>query len=294
MKKVNSFKGLSVFFIVIFVLLCLYVLVLFYPMLWGLVQSFQDKFRFADDMLAFPDSLHFENYVTAMRYFRKEITTDTGNRTILIGMMAVNSIIYAGGAALVTTASCCVMGYVTAKYSFKLSRVIYGLVLVVMTLPIVGNLSSSLVIVKGLGLYDIMIGTILLKCNFISIYYMVFFEQFKAMPQAYSEAAQIDGASRAKIMFRIMIPLARTTISTVFLLFFIAYWNDYTTALTFAPSHPTLAYGLYVFNFTSTPDLAYLPVRLAGCMILLLPIFIVFCFAHKKLLGNISMGGLKE
>ena len=96
-------------------------------------------------------------------------------------------------------------------------------------------------------------------------------------------------------MTRIMIPLAKNVFATIFLLRLIGLWNDYQTPLLYFPSKPTLSYGLYRFT-TDTAGVAgtSTPLALATCFLLMIPILIVFLFTSEKLIGNVSVGGLKE
>ena len=81
----------------------------------------------------------------------------------------------------------------------------------------------------------------------------------------------------------------------MWLLSFIGFWNDYQTPLLYFPSKPTLSYGLYRFT-TDTTSVAgtSTPLALATCFLLMIPILVVFLFTSEKLIGNVSMGGLKE
>ena len=79
--------------------------------------------------------------------------------------------------------------------------------------------------------------------------------------------------------------------TTVLLLTFITYWNDYQTPLIYIPSYPTLAYGLwYYINVISTGSV---PMKLSGCMVMAVPLFVLFIVFQNKLMGNVSVGGLK-
>ena len=60
------------------------------------------------------------------------------------------------------------------------------------------------------------------------------------------------------------------------------------------PSIPTLAFGLYSYSFSARPEISNTPMQLMGCLILLVPVLIIFVAGHKRLMGNISMGGIKE
>jgi len=62
----------------------------------------------------------------------------------------------------------------------------------------------------------------------------------------------------------------------------------------YMPTYPTLAYGVWFLTFGSNQSLTKLPYRVAGAMTLALPILILFIFLKDKLMGNITMGGLKQ
>jgi ABC-type glycerol-3-phosphate transport system permease component len=208
--------------------------------------------------------------------------------------MALYSVIYAGGCAFVQTLATCIVAYATARFDFKLSKIIYSTVLILMVLPIIGSLPSELQLTKNLGLYDTLFGPLVLKFNFIGMYYLVFYATFRGVPKAYTEAAKIDGASNMRIMTRIILPLIKNTFLTIMLINFVAYWNDYQTPLVYIPSYPTMAYGLYLYNFSTISEISDTPMKIAGCMIVFLPILIVFIIFQKRLMGNVSMGGIKE
>lgn len=132
-----------------------------------------------------------------------------------------------------------------------------------------------------------------MKMNFMGIYYLIFLETFRAIPKDYSEAAYIDGAGNFTLFFKLMLPFVSKTFLTVMLIYFIGYWNDYQLPLLYLPSYPTLAYGLYKYSFSLEPKISSVPMKMAGCMILFVPIFTVFVCLQKQLIGNVQMGGLK-
>ena len=91
-----------------------------------------------------------------------------------------------------------------------------------------------------------------------------------------------------------MIPMVLPTCSTIFLIFFIQDWNDYQTALIYMPSHPTLAYGVYSMSMSNKNGLSSEPMRLASCVIMATPILVLFIAFRNKIMGNVTMGGVKE
>ena len=151
-------------------------------------------------------------------------------------------------------------------------------------------------IVYGLHLNNTLIGMMVMGFTFTNMYYFIFKGAFYSLPESYSEAAKIDGAGNFKIFLTIIMPLVRTTFLSVFVLSFVALWNDYTTALAFAPQRPTVAYAFYVRMSSASPDATQAgsePVRMAGAMILMLPILIFYAVGNRFLMGNLTIGGIK-
>ena len=120
----------------------------------------------------------------------------------------------------------------------------------------------------------------------------MFHAQFTMIPKDYTEAAKVDGASPFRVMAQIIMPLAWSTISTVGVLNFIMFWNDYQTPLIYLETKPVLAVG--IFNFYSSYRVTNNAVKLAGLIMLTVPIVIVFVIFQNKLMANLSIGGIKS
>ncbi len=215
-----------------------------------------------------------------------------------------NSVLYSVGCTLLQTGACCLMAYAAARYKNFVSKIIYTIVLVVMVIPIVGAMASEIKILNVLNVYDTIFGAWLLSFNFLGMHFLILHAGFAAIPKDYSEAAQIDGAGHWRIFLQIMLPLAKNALLTIVLLKFIAYWNDYQTPMIYMPSLPTLSYWLYLVGTNSNvivimdPEFGVpLPIervhQYAGAMLLFLPMFTMFLCLHKRLMGNVSMGGIK-
>jgi ABC-type glycerol-3-phosphate transport system permease component len=90
-----------------------------------------------------------------------------------------------------------------------------------------------------------------------------------------------------------MLPLAAVTISAVSILAFIEFWNDWRVNVVYLPSYPLISYALYQFQNNPVNEISTVPRKLAGCMMVTAPIFVLFVIFRKKLMGNLSIGGLK-
>ena len=87
--------------------------------------------------------------------------------------------------------------------------------------------------------------------------------------------------------------MIRPVISVVLLLSFIGYWNDYYVPMMFIPNHPVAAYGLYRYQQATDSAISTIPMKISGCMIVFAPIFVLFLCMKDKLIGNLTVGGLK-
>ena len=295
MKAMKTKKKFSVYALVIGVLLALYSFLIISILVWGFSASLkkQDEYFYNVMPWLYEEGVEFK-YLDVLVNSTFEVVLDgfVPPRYIYLDQMFVNSLTYSLGCAFVSTLSPLVMSYVASKYQYKISKVIHRIVLIVMVVPIVGTTASTLEIVKFLNIYDTYIGSLILKAGFTNLYFLVFYSAFQTLSWEYAEAAFVDGASHTRVMFGIMLPLIRPIIFSVFLIFFVTYWNDYTTLYTYYPSHPTAALGLFYFNRNTTTS-AQEAMLLTGCLLVTIPVIILFLIFREKLMGNISMGGIK-
>lgn len=298
MKK----RNISVLSICLFLILLAYCISLFVPLIWALFTSVKDQTDFLDHPLDLPQKYVFENFSTVMEEFEVNARVNymVDGELILwqekhdFGQMVINTLLYVGGSAFAATLIPCITAYVCAKFpKKKMSGIICAIVIATMIIPIVGSYPSEITMLKNLGLYNTLAGAWIQKANFLGMYFLVFHAAFKGLAKEYSEAAEIDGASEFTIMTRVMLPLVRNAFFTVFLIKFVEFWNDYQMPLLYLPSRPTLTYGLYfVSNYTGN-TISTVPLRMAGCLIILLPILVLYIAFKEKLMGNITMGGVK-
>lgn len=291
MKK-KSFNG---FFLVLFLVLVVYVAVMLFLFGWSFMSSFKgqydDGFGYYFDKISFPKIWHFTNYLDVFTKLSVEINA------VKYGLieMLVNTLLYTFGTAFVSTIIPCIVAYLIATYDkFIFSKIVHTFVIVTMILPIVGATPSTIQILHTLHYYDNIWGMWLMNSNFlVGIHFLVFYDAFRSLSKAYKEAAEIDGASQMRTMLSVMIPLVKSIIITVFILRFIAYWNDYQAPLLYMPTHPTVAYGIFIFFFQSDNEYSTIPMKLTGAFIIAIPIIIIFILCQKRIMANLTVGGVK-
>ena len=280
--------------VVLFLILAAYSVSLIWPLFWALITSIKEQYDFLDNVLGLPTNYMFENFGTVFAHFSAPAIKDGIQEMHNFGQMLVNTLLYVGGSAFVATLVPCLTAYVVAKFPHKkMSTVVYAVVILTMMIPVVGSYPAEIRMLQNLGIYNTFLGVWIQKANFLGVYFLVFHAAFRGMSKAYSEAAELDGANEFTIMTRIMLPLVRNSFFTVFLIKFVEFWNDYQVPLLYLPSRPTFSYGLYyVSNYTGNM-ISTVPMRMAGCVIVLVPILILFLAFKDKLMGNITMGGVK-
>ena len=299
MKTSKLRERKSIFVIVIGVVLALYALTFIVLFLWGLSTSLKSDINYYFDSTGLPDGWPWEwewnNYPVVFKNFYLIIVDAIGNKLkYTIEYQLMYSLMYAVVGAFIKALIPCLVAYIAQKWDNLFSKILYTCVIITMIIPIIGSNASMMVIMKNLRLYDSFVGVYLMQASFTGFYFLVYYGVFKGMAREYSEAATIDGANEYRVLLSIMLPLVKATFATVFLIMFIELWNDYQTPLLWLPTHPTLAYGVYDMGRNTSNVLSSDPMRMACCMIMVLPILALFIAFRNKIMGNLTMGGVKE
>lgn len=297
-KKAKNKHQWTPFTIGSLVYLILFTIVLFFMIGWAFVKSIHEIRDFiltGAKMTTWPDKFSFKSYVEAFNVIEYTVPKryDPNTRTVGLLGMVFNSLFYSIGSAFVRVTLVASMGYLTAKHNFWFNKVIVGIFFFEMLFPIIGAMSATVKVHTELGLFDTWIGVFVLKFNYLGGTTLLLYQRtFYSLDDGYREAAYIDGAGHFRVMYTICFPLIKPLLMMGLVTNFIGFWNDYQTALVYMPSHPTAAYGLYLYGSLKS-EFAFMPYKLAGFMLLLLPCIIIFLVFKEKFLGNVSEGGIK-
>lgn len=276
-----------------FVILCLYALSMVFVLFWGIMNSFKSRSDFNDgNIMGLPTPFTFDSYKTVLREFYVQVLQNGNLVEVTPFGMIINSILYALIGALLNAGVPLLVAYVAQKFNCWYSKLLTTIVVVTLAIPVVGTDPAKIQILNAMNLYDTMVGSWILKFSFLGMYYLVFLSVFEGLSKEYYEAAYLDGAGEWRVLFSIILPMVRNVFMTVVLLRFIYYWNDYEIPLLYLPNQPVLARGVYELSIST--ELNAVPQRLAGCMVLLIPIMVLYLLFSKQLFVNISLGGLKE
>ncbi|RVU55707.1 carbohydrate ABC transporter permease [Anaerosphaera multitolerans] len=206
--------------------------------------------------------------------------------------MLKNSLIVVTGTLLCQVVTVIPAAYAFARYDFKGRKILFGITLVTMMIPAQLIFLPVFLMFSKLGLINSYLSLILPSATSAFAIFMLR-QTFMQVPKELVEAAKLDGASEGKIITRIMLPIARPTLVTLGLITFISSWNDYfwPFVLTTNDAVRTLPVGIAALR-TMEGGLNY-HIIMAGNVLLIIPVLIVFVIAQRQIMDALSYTGIK-
>ncbi|HPZ18404.1 MAG TPA: carbohydrate ABC transporter permease [Fervidobacterium sp.] len=229
-----------------------------------------------------------------IEWIPKKVTFDSFRKLFEIfpfGKAFLNSVIVSVSITIVNVFSACMAAYVFAKIPFKGRELLFGIFLVTMMIPGSVTLIPNYLILRSFHLLNSYLGLIL--PSFFNIFGIFMLRQsMRQIPDDFIDAAVIDGASQWRIFFNVIIPLSRPMIATLFVITFMGAWNDYLWPLIVLTdkSKMTLPVALSMLNGQYSTEYNLL---MAGALISIVPIIIVYAFAQRYFEEGLTAGGLK-
>lgn len=297
MKKKPSVIIDKIFKVIVSVLMILYAVSLMIPLVWMLYSSLKPYDEYLLYTFQLPKTVSFSNYADVLRKLTYEVTkTGVGTIRYGIGSMLIYSFVWSCSTNLLSTFVLATTSYVISRYRFPGKNFLYSLGIVLMITPIIGTGPASLRLHKIIGMYDNMFLKIVIESltgHFYGFSFILLYGAWKGISWHYAEAAFIDGATNLRVYVNVMFPLIVPTCTVIFILGFLTSWNDYMTFINWLPSYPSLAVGMYMFQYRSSQYNAGMPVILAGFTFAALPTAIMYLVSQKVIMAKLNVGGLK-
>jgi multiple sugar transport system permease protein len=202
-----------------------------------------------------------------------------------------NSMIAALGNALLILLTAAPAAYALARMEFRGKRLVFAAIVATLFVPPIIFLAPNYEIVEALGWLDTLAAVIFpLAASAFGVFFLRQF--FLGLPKELEEAAILDGASRFQVFVKIVLPLARPALATLFTLSFLTNWNDFLWPLyvLFNPENLTLSPGLGLLQGANATNYALL---MAGGLVASIPVLIVFTFAQRYIIEGVSRSGIK-
>lgn len=266
-------------------LLIVFVCVIYiFPFFWMVMNSFMSEGaifslppKFVGDLL-FTDKM-WSNYSLVFGKYG-------------FGRYMFNSILVATLAAVGQILVCTISGFALAKMRFKGKSIVFGTLMVTLMVPVQVTIIPEYYIFMKLGWMDTFLPLIIpsfLAGAFGTFMMKEFFEQ---VPVALFDAGIIDGVNSWQMYRRIYLPQATSSISTLFIIAFMNNWNDLLRPMLYISSKPLYTLTIGLANFQTQYDVKW-SLLLAGSVVSILPLVIVFCFCQRWIIQNTMNSGIK-
>lgn len=251
-----------------------------FPILMALINSFKTNRELLTNVMAFPTSIQFENYartIEKMHYLRS-----FGN-TVILATLSVSMMILFSALA----------GWRLCRTKTKLSAAIFGLFVFSMLIPFSSIMIPLYKVVLALKLKNSLVGLSFVYAGMgVSMAIFLYHGFVKGIPLELEEAAAIDGGSKIKIFFSVILPLLKPITATICITNVLWVWNDFLLPLivisnnekyTLLLSTNTL-FGQYSSDWTAI---------LSALILAAIPVIVFYSLFQKQILKGIADGAVK-
>ena len=245
------------------------------PLLVVLIGSFKSNQEFlSTNVLSLPTKLDFSNYSTA--FVDGQMMTGFKNTFIIFLLSMVGKL---------TLSS--MFAYAFNRFDFRFKKTILVLFMTAMLIPSITSQVATFQIIVAMGLYDTIWSVIVLNLgtDVISIY--IFMQYLDEIPYSLDEAAYLDGASYFQIFTKVILPNLKAPIVTMLIISGVGVYNDFYNPFLYMPSRNLKVISTALFAFKG-PYGTNWPVILAGVIIVILPILVLFLFLQKYIYNGIA------
>lgn len=286
----------------LFVHLFLYLLmigigfVFLYPLLVMFVESLKDVYDIINPLVKWiPTKIYFYNFIRAWNVL--------GGFKVLLTSSAYMLLI-----AACQMLSSALIGYGFAKFDFMFKKPLFVLMICTFIIPEQVTFMPKYILFKSYGMlrtiFPFLVPALFGQGIKSAIFILIFYQFFKMLPRSLDEAAQIDGAGFLKIFARINLPLAVPAIVVVFVFSFVWHWNEtYLADLYFETAVRTFPLTLqkfteyfaklYPVSESANPLLRMNEsVRMAGTLLCVAPLIVLYVFLERYLIENIDKVGI--
>ncbi len=254
-------------------------LIVISPILYAISVSFMDPDQILNTELSLlPRRIHFDNYKIAL------------SSTPLLRYM-LNSLIIAGVSSLMRLVTASTAAFAFSFLHFKGKNVIFILFMATIMVPADCLMVTNYQTVSQLGLINTYLGMMIVFCA-SALNILVMRQNFLSFSSELYDAAAVDGCGNFRFFTRILLPLNKPVLTTVFISAFIGTWNTYLWPMLVTNKNEmrTVQVGITMLNF---PDgTVYGPI-MAAATIVLIPTITVFILFKKQIVSGMMVGSVK-
>jgi len=248
------------------------------PLLVLLINSFKTSAEANRMTLSLPTTWVFENYA---------IVVEKGK---LVSSF-LNGLLYATSSVIIIVIVVSAAAFVISRNQKGVNRFLYYFIISGIAMPI--NNVALMKVLQMFHLVNTRIGIILLYAAInIPLSLFLSYGFVSTIPREIDEAAVIDGCTPNQLFIKVIAPLMKPIVSTLFVLDFMAVWNDFTMPLYYLNNSRKWPMTLAVYNFFGAFENSWNLVA-ADIMLTLAPVLLIFVLGQKYIVGGVSSGAVK-
>ena len=289
-KSKKKIAGATIYYVVGIVLSLLFIVPLLY--MFAASTKSEQSIAFSNGTLKMflPDFSDLKNFFSNYK---------TIFNSYSVWKYALNSLLYAAIVIVFNILVNGLAGYVLAKFHFPAKGFFNFIILFLIVVPVETSIiplfsivTQLLGLTKNLSIFAVILPSI------ISVFNIFLFTQFfSSIPKEYEEAMHIDGSSRVRVFFDLILPLSKPIIATTAAFTFIGVWNDYVWPLMVLPNTGTETWPLLPIQaaLTSIQSIQGITTGeiMASLVVTSVPIFVIYALAQKYIVKGFGTAGLK-
>ena len=266
--------------IAMYVVLFVGAIIMIFPFYWMISGAFKtwEEISQLPPTLFPKNPFNIENFIYAFN-------------TAPFGRYFINSALALLGCIVTCSFTTILAAFAFSRLRFPGRELIFSLLLSLMMVPYEMIIITNYRTIVQWNLHDTIWALILPFMS--SIFYTYILKGFfDSVPESLYQAAKVDGCSDWKYLWRVMVPMAKSSLATIILLNSIATWNSFLWPMiaTNSKNVRTLPFGLYAFMTEGGQRNERM---MAASTIVVLPMIIIFLFARKYIISGMSRGGIK-
>ncbi len=263
-------------YLLLLIILCLYIV----PFLLVILNSFKSFTEILNNPLSFPQKISFDNYVKA--FVKMKYPYAFMNSLVIVIFSIIGIVIFSS-----------MTSYLFVRKKWKLNKIMFLVMVGAIYIPFQAVMIPLLKIYSKIHFLNNIWSLIYMYFGFGSNLAIFLYSGFiKGIPMELEESAMIDGATPHQIFFHIILPMLKPTTVTIIILNVLWIWNDYLlpSLVLISAKNRTLPLSTFYFYGTYSADYNLI---LAGLVMTMIPVIIIYLFLQKYIIKGITQGAIK-
>ncbi len=262
-------------------IVAVYLFITLAPLVWVLSTSFKPN----EEAISFPPKFLPDNPTLGNYLF---VLTDPKLVTSLF-----NSLLVSIASTALSVAVSALAGYAFARFEFRAKNLFLSIILGLFMIPVVINIIPLYIMLANIGLLNSLLALILtFQILIIPLNIFLLKNYFETIPKELEEAALIDGCSRLRALWHVIVPISMPGFLIAAILSFRFSWNEFVLPIVLSNRPDVMLFQVALFQFISLYriDWGYLT---AGINIALIPVVVLMLFFQKRMIRGLTLGAVR-